>query len=350
MHLLSSISCLNACTGLKLNSKDGSTVHGRTLEFGIKIDVTAVVVPRNFPFMAMTELGSGLAYKSKYAVLGSIAYDTLAVLDGINEKGLSVGAFYFEGFAEYTPVTKENQSRALSPFDLPNWILTQFATVDEVKAALNQIVLTPIIVKEWGSSPIPLHYIVYDKAGNALVIEPLKGKIVTYDNPLGVLTNSPNFDWHMTNLRNYIQLSPNAPEPRVVDGLTFKPMGLGAGMTGLPGDFSPPSRFVRATIFSKTAIPEDNANGAIFQAFHLLNQFDVPKGAAREIIDSQERIDYTMFTCVKDPQALKLYFKTYENQNIRVIDLSKFDFNAKAVKKYPITGEGGEQDISSMLK
>ena len=28
-----------------------------------------------------------------------------------------------------------------------------------------------------------------------------------WDNPVGVLTNSPDFNWHLTNLRNYMNAS-----------------------------------------------------------------------------------------------------------------------------------------------
>lgn len=41
-----------------------------------------------------------------------------------------------------------------------------------------------------------------DKSGKSIVIEPVGGELKIYDAPLGVMTNSPPFDWHMTNLRN----------------------------------------------------------------------------------------------------------------------------------------------------
>ncbi len=341
---------IEACTGIKLIADDGSTVHGRTLEFGIPIDLSIAVVPRGYSFISTTPNGPGLRYKSKYAALGSIAFSRLAILDGMNEKGLSVGTFYFPGFAGYSQITRDTQLRALSPVEFPNWILTQFATVDELKEALQDVVIAPTVSEEWGPTPPPFHYIVFDKEGRCLVIEPLGGFLATYDNELGVLTNSPTFDWHLINLRNYIHLSPYNATPVSINGLTFKQLGSGSGMVGLPGDFTPPSRFIRAAIFSAAATPSPNAHDSIFQIFHILNQFDIPVGTAIEKIDDTTHSSQTLVTCARDPQSLKYYFKTYDNQNIKMVDLTDFDYNVSDVKLLPITGRGQAQDISRDLK
>lgn len=355
--LIFSMLCLSffqeseACTGIRLQAKDGSIVHGRTLEFGIQVDTSIVVVPRGYSFEGTTPNGNGMKYQAKYAAIGAIAFDKPSIMDGMNEKGLSVGTFYFPGFASYPTITPENQNKALSPVEFSNWLVTNFATVEEVKAGLSQVAIAPTIVKEWGPTPSPFHYIVYDKEGHCLVIEPLNGKLVTYDNKLGTFTNSPQFDWHLTSLRNYINLTPKNPQPLVVDGMEFSSFGQGGGMVGLPGDFTPPSRFIRAAIFSITALPSADAQAAIFQTFHILNQFDIPVGLAREKVGDVVYSDFTMITCARDPQSLKYYFKTYDDQNIRFADLTKFDLNAKELKTFK-TSLGAQQalDISSSLK
>ena len=196
---------LYACTGIQLTAHDGSVVNGRTLEFGIVIDASIAVVPRDYAFVGTTPSGDGKKYRAKYAAVGAIAFGVPALMDGMNEKGLSVGTFYFPGYAHYPNITAENRSKALSPVELPNWILTQFASIDEVKAALRDVVIAPTAVKEWGSSAAPFHYVIYDKQGKSLVIEPIEGLLKTYDNPLGVLTNSPTFEWHMTNTEKLYQ-------------------------------------------------------------------------------------------------------------------------------------------------
>ncbi len=344
-------SSLEACTGLKLKAQDGSIVTGRTFEFGVQVATTAVVIPRGFAFTGTTPNGPGLKYQGKYGVVGVIAGDDLAAMDGMNEKGIAVGTFYFPGYAGYAAIINDNQSKALSPVEFPNWILTQFASLEELKAALPTVLIAPTVTKTWGTTPAPFHYIVYDKSGNSLVIEPIGGKLVTYDNKIGVFTNSPSFDWQMTNLRNYINLTPFNVKPLKVEGVTLAPFGQGSGMVGLPGDFTPPSRFVRAAIFSITAIPSKNSQEAVPQLFHILNQFDIPVGAVKAKENGIVYSDATLATTVKDPQALKYYFRTYENQTIHAIDLNRFDLNAKEVKKVAMdTSSTPIVDVSLQLK
>lgn len=347
--LLTVAGSLHACTGMKLVAKDESFVHGRTLEFGIPVDISCVVFPRDYQFRGTTPLGNGLSYTSKYASVGAIAFGNPALMDGMNEKGLAVGTFYFPTYASYAEITPQNQSRALSPAEFPNWIVTQFATIDEVQKALKNVLIAPTVIKQWGSTVAPFHYIVYDKSGRSLVIEPINGELITHENPLGTFTNSPSFDWHMTNLRNYINLTPFNTMPVSIDGIEFKSLGEGSGMVGIPGDFTPPSRFVRAVIFSSTATPSDNAEQAVYQMFHLLNQFDIPVGVARAKEGDTIHTDKTQITCVRDPQALKYYFKTYNDQTIKVIDLQKFDWKATKMKALNVTGVNKAEDISSKL-
>lgn len=338
----------SACTGILLHNADGSIVHGRTVEFGIQLDITYAVLPRNYEFTGLTPLGDGKKWTTKYGVLGAIVFGNLGVMDGINEKGLAMGSFYFPTMAEYTPTTAENQSKSMSSIDFSTWLLTQFATVDEVKAAVESgdVAVAPTMLPGWPPVVQPFHWIVYDKSGKSIVIEPLKGKLVVSDNPLGVLTNSPSFDWHMTNLRNYITLSPRDVPPVKIDGTTFQSFGMGAGMFGLPGDFTPPSRFVRAAAFSATALKAPDAKAGIFSGFHILNNFDIPYGAAREDVNGTVHADQTIFTAMRDPQNLKIYFKSYDDQTIRMVDMKRFDLDAKDVMKLP--SANGQQPVVDM--
>ena len=323
----------DACTGSMLKTKDGKTVSGRTLEFGVEVSTSIIAVPKNYQFVGKTANGDGLKYKSKYAMTGIITFDDINIADGMNSAGLSSGAFYFPTFAEYTTLTKENQSKALSPVDFNNWILSQFATVDEVKKAIenNEVVIVPTVLEGWGETAPPFHYVVYDKSGKSIVIEPIKGKLVVYDNPIGIITNSPTFDWHMINLRNYTNLKSENVNSITINGVTIQSLGQGSGMKGIPGDFTPPSRFVRATAFVVTALLVETTYEAIGEVFHILNNFDIPKGFSREVVNGTIYADYTQLTCARDPQTLKYYYKTYNNQTIKEFDLSEFDEDSKEI-------------------
>ncbi|MCF7852203.1 MAG: choloylglycine hydrolase family protein [Simkaniaceae bacterium] len=340
---------LMACTGLRLTATDGSVITGRTVEFGTQLDMSAAIIPRNLTFTGDTPLGKGLIYKSKYAAVGIYCFDAPILMDGMNEMGLVAAAFYFPGYASYTEVTKSNQSLALSPIDFTQWLLTQFASIDEVKRALPSIIIAPTVLNHWGNEAPPFHYIVYDKHGNSIVIEPIEGQLIVYDNPIGTITNSPSFDWQITNLRNFINLTPFNVKPVEMRGVELFPFGQGSGMVGLPGDFTPPSRFVRAAIFSSTAIPSTNASDTVNQTFHLLNQFDIPVGIARQKSGDMIHTDYTMLTSVKDPQSMRYYFKSYTDQLIRYVELKPQDMNARQIKKMGTVGQEIAIDVSAML-
>ena len=77
------------------------------------------------------------------------------------------------------------------------------------------------------------------------------------------------------------------------------------------------------------------------EAFHILNQFDIPKGAAREEkADEQGNIvaDYTQWTSAIDLSAKRFYFRTYESSQIRMVELMKM-LEAKDVVHISMKGE-----------
>ncbi|HWX29567.1 MAG TPA: choloylglycine hydrolase family protein [Steroidobacteraceae bacterium] len=341
-----------ACTGIRLKAADGGVVTGRTLEFGFLIPTDIVAIPRGQAFASKTTIGPGVAWASKYATVGSALQGTDYLIDGMNEKGLAVGLFYFPTFASYAQTTRDNQARSVAIIDFGTWLLTNFATLDEVRAAVrpDRVVIAPTLAPGFPPEPQPVHFVVYDKTGASIVIEPLDGKLKVYDNPLGVITNSPTFDWHMVNLRNYIALNPRNVPPVTINGTTIRQMGQGSGMLGLPGDFTPPSRFMRATVFSATAIPSKTAGDAVFQLFHILNNFDIPVGVAREEHDGVIHSDYTILTTARDPQSLKYYWKTYDDQTIRSADLNALDPNAKAILRVSTSGQQPVVDMTRAMK
>ncbi|QOP45139.1 linear amide C-N hydrolase [Sulfurimonas paralvinellae] len=346
------ISTANACTGAQIITEDKAAINGRTVEFGVLIDTSVAFVPRGYKFTGMTTKGPGKTWRAKYASVGMIIADYDVIVDGMNEKGLVCANFYFPGFAKYSVTTKENQSISMSTTDMVQWILSMFDNVDDVKKALknNEVAISPVLTPGFPPQVQPFHFIVYDAAGKSIVFEPIDGKLKVYDNPIGVITNSPTFDWHMMNLRNYVTLGHTTPHSKKIFGIELKPLGQGAGMLGLPGDFTPPSRFVRAAAFAGSTIPAKTAEGGVMQMFHILNSFDIPVGAARTVEAGKIYSDYTMLTVVRDTKNLRFYYKTYDDQNIKMVDMKKFDFNAKKIVKLHTLTKQKFEDVSKKLK
>ncbi len=200
--------------------------------------------------------------------------------------------------------------------------------------------------------PPPLHFIIRDRSGKSLVIEPIDGKLVVYDDPVGVMTNSPTFDWHLTNLRNYLSLTAqNVPPLHLPDQVTLSPFGQGSGMFGLPGDSTPPARFVRAVAFAQTALQPSTAAEAVLQVFHLMNNFDIPLGFVRDKSGNAVHIDYTVWTSVADLKNDRWYFRTYDDQAIHMVDLHTALATAgKKVGFIPMNSEQTIIDASTALR
>ena len=312
-----------ACTGISLKAGDGAAIRGRTLEFGFPMQSKILVVPAGKEMSGtLPDGGKGLSYTTRYAVIGANALGLPVILDGINDQGLSVGLFYFPGYAKYADATKENASHALAPQEFGIWALANFATVDEVRAAVKDIVLVPTPAPGLGSpqgAVAGAHFFLQDKSGKSLVVEPVDGTLKVHDAPLGVMTNAPTYDWHMTNLAAYINLSVKDIDSAKVGPVTLSAFGSGAGMLGLPGDFTPPSRFVRAVAFSQSAAPNATADNAVLSAFHILNQFDIPEGS---VVNSPVD-EITEWTSVADLKNLRWYFRTHSDQSIRMVDLKQ---------------------------
>ena len=277
-------------------------------------------------------------------MVGANGFDVPVIVDGLNEKGLGIGIFYFPGYAKYQAVEHDDVGRAVAPWELPLYLLGNCANVEEAVHAAKNVRVGDVVEPNLGFVP-PCHYILSDAGGRCVVLEYIGGQLKIHDNPLGVMSNSPSFDWHLTNLRNYVNLTVTNVPPLDMAGITLGGLGQGSGMLGLPGDFTPPSRFVRAVAFSQSALPVATAREGVLQAFHILNQFDIPKGAARGVEQGRQVADYTLWTSVSDLKNLRYHFRTFDNSRIRMIDLRKTDLDAKGIKTFSMAGQEIIEDL-----
>ncbi len=343
------------CTSFVLKAEDGAAVYGRTMEWGaFDLNSRLVIVPRGYKFNGHTPDGkAGLHWEGRYGVVGLDAIEKDFLTDGMNEKGLVVGVLYLPGFAEFQPYEPETADRSMGPSDLASYLLTQFAAVDEVRAGLKDVRVVPIPEPALGGLTPPLHWMVADPSGKTIVIEYLKGQLHVYDNPLRVLTNAPSFEWHMTNLRNYINLSPVALPGKKIENLDFRPLGGGSGLIGLPGDFTPPSRFVRIVAFTQTARKTPHGPETVYEVLRILDNFNVPLGASEGSDAGNTKLagmrSSTIWTSVADTKNRVYYYHTQHNRRLRSVDLKKIDFsrNANDLLRYPLD-KSKSQDVEEV--
>lgn len=314
----------NACTGITLKSKDGATIAARTIEWAESVmNNMYVVVPRNQKLQSLTPSGlDGIKFNTKYGFVGLAVEQKEFMVEGINEKGLSAGLFYFPHYGKYQPFEESQKDKSLADFQVVSYVLAECSSVDEVKEALQNVRIINIDPR---SSTV--HWRFTEPSGRQIVLEIVNEVMHFYENPLGVLTNSPGIEWHWTNLNNYINLQPGSAPEHPFGPLEMQNFGHGSGLLGLPGDFTPPSRFVRAAFFQLTAAQQPTAGESVVQAFHLLNNFDIPTGTEVPLGKASiELPSATQFTVASDTHNRMIYYRTMYNSNIRCIDLKRIDF------------------------
>lgn len=339
----------DACTGIRLTAEDGSVIHARTGEFGTPLDLSMLIVPRGMAQSGGPVDGAAAAeWTVTYGFGGTNAHGKPALLDGLNEAGLAAGGFYFPEYAQYADVTADDDGEVVHPIMFVNWLLGNFATVDEVRAGLDGIRVAGAPLDDWGGIVPPFHWVVHDAGGTSIVIEPVGGALVVHDNPLGVMSNAPTFDWHMTNLRNFVFLDPLNVPPVTLDGTEFDQLGQGSGLAGLPGDFTPPSRFVRAAVFSQTAAPSPTGQDAVEQAFHILNQFDIPEGAVVAVEGAERVAEITQATIASDTRALRIYMHSHDSRRIQMLDLRRAPLDGDAIVQIDLPSAEVFDDVTPM--
>lgn len=319
------------CTGISLVASDGSRIVGRTVEWalGDAGHDRLLVVPRGESFRGLTPAGeNGLAWRGRHGFVTLTAYGTDYGPDAVNEHGLYVGMYYFPGYAEAAPYDAGSAARSLSVGDFQRWLLSTWSTVAEVRAHLADVRVVDVADPRFGGAALPFHWKIADPTGACIVVEIVEGGTVrVFDAFLGVVTNAPGYDWHLTNLRNFVGLSTKPDEPLTVADRTGGPFGSGSGLLGLPGDFTPPSRFVRAAVLTATARQLPKAEDAVFEAFRILDGFNIPVGAsAPPQAQAADICSATQITVVSDLTHRAIYFHTMHNREVRKVDLAKIDF------------------------
>lgn len=312
------------CTAISYKTKD--SYFGRNLDLERSYREGIVITPRNFnlSFRNVPPL------KTHYALIGmaAVVNDYPLYFEATNEKGLSMAGLNFPDNADYKEIDKSKNN--VSPFELIPYILGQCADINEAKSLLSEINIAKINFSE--ELPLsPLHWLISDRE-KSVTVESVKEGLNIYGNPYEVLTNNPTFDYHLTNINNYMGLNECLAENRLCDK-ELKNHSLGLGAFGLPGDFSSVSRFVRAVFVKEKSVSGESEEESVSQFFHILASVSMPKGA---VMTSEGEYEYTRYSSCCNADKGIYYFTTYDNSTIRSVNMNEADLEGKDLIKTDI--------------
>jgi len=313
------------CAEFFLRSKDQGVTTGRSMEFAIDLKSEIMTQPKgtfNQGYYPPGHQADVLSWISKYDIVCAAGNGIDMCSDGMNSEGLSFSALLLPGYTFYD-YKNPRDPYVVSNIMLGNWILGTFKSTKDVRDAINYERFPVVFNQIFNNLQVDLHYSIIDSTGDAIIIEYLKEGRKIYNNTIHVLTNSPPYDYHMHNIKNYIHLSKYTVDKVTLGDNVLKNIGLGNGLLGIPGDLSPPSRFVKAAYYTHFAnTPEvDTSIEATNLAFHILNSMDIPTGVVGSKHNNSILFDISQWIIVKDLKNKIVYFRGYQYQSIRSIDL-----------------------------
>jgi len=307
-----------ACTAVDIVARDRTVIAGRTMEWALDMQWNLVSLPKGTPVMLSAPPALALPSRTvatRYPIVG-VSPGVIpgnVLLEGQNAAGLGMSGNFLPGFTHYQTVAPEDRSY-VSILGFGTWALGLHATVAELRAALPGIKVWTDPSLPTGPTPPTLHFVFTDRSGDGMVVEYTGGTLRIFDNAAHVLTNAPTYDWHLTNLRNYLNLSATGPANVRVGNVDVTALGQGGGLVGVPGDYTPPSRFVRSAFLRHhIAVPADGAE-AVQAVVHILNNVDIPLGIAQSRDGERVVSDYTQWVALKDLTHNRMLIADYAHR------------------------------------
>lgn len=316
------------CTCINFKTKDN--YFGRNLDLEYRFNEKVVITPRNYKF----NLKNGTSITSKYSMIGmaTVVSNYPLYAEATNEKGLSMAGLYFPKNACF--FKEEDNKLNLSPYELIPYFLGLYSSISEIKKDIANLNITKTpFSKEMPVSD--LHWMISDES-ECIVIEQMEDGLKVYNNPIGVLTNNPPFEYHLNNINNYSNLSPYNSENTFSNKINLNQYGQGMGAIGLPGDNSPASRFIRASFNKLNSKCEDDEKSSVTQFFHILDSVSMLQGTT---ITKENKNDITTYSCCINTSKGIYYYKTYTNNQIIAIKMSEKEKNNKYLSIFDLIEE-----------
>ena len=313
------------CTAATYQTKD--FYFGRNLDLHMSYNEGITITPRNFSF----HFRCGKTLDHHYAIIGmaTVVADYPLYFDATNEKGLSMAGLNFPQNAVY--YEKQEGKDNISPFELIPWVLGQCATVAEALMKLEDMNLWNMPFQQ--QFPLsPLHWMLADRK-RCVVLEPMADGLKIRENPIGILTNNPPFDYHMYHLADFMNITPQIPTNRFASQVDLMPYSLGMGSIGLPGDLSSASRFVKAAFTKLNSISGNSESESISQFFHILGSVSQQRGLTA--VEGGE-YEFTLYSSCCNTDKGIYYYTTYENSQITAVSMYKENLERQELLFYPL--------------
>ena len=313
------------CTAVSFKTND--SYFGRNLDLEKSYGEYVVIMPRNhkIPMSTLPTLESHYAMIGMAAVVG----DYPLYFEATNEMGLSMAGLNFPENADYKEYDKHKEN--VTPFEFIPYVLGRCRDVYEAKKLVEGINLVKINFSE--DLPLsPLHWIISDKE-KSITVESVKEGLKIYDNPYGVLTNNPTFDYHLMNINNYMGLHEGFAENKLSEVRKLDNYSLGMGALGLPGDYSSASRFVRAVFIKEKSPSFESERESVNHFFHILGGVAMPKGC---VMTRNGEFEYTRYSSCCNADKGIYYYTTYNNSSITAVDMHSVDLNGEDIYTFPL--------------
>mmetsp|Transcript_20197 Transcript_20197/g.63452 ORF Transcript_20197/g.63452 Transcript_20197/m.63452 type:complete len:392 (+) Transcript_20197:1-1176(+) len=366
----------SACTYFEVESPGGVWVAGRTMELGggggglfraarSQGSWRAALHPRGadpsglenrYGYVSIDAYMSGdpkTADPAGTVISDGMKEAGLLISDGMNEAGLSV-SLHTMRMARYQEPDPAKAS--LLFLSVVPYLLGHFDCVDAARQGLANVSVT---AGSYGPGDF-VHWAVADAHGKSAVFEYVDGTLQVHSNDVRVMTNDPDYQWHVKNLNMYVGLSPGVPnanaglEVATEVGPVPKVWSQGFNLNGLPGDLSPASRFVRVFYlrrYAETREPVQSVDDAIVLATGLLNNVFIPRGSVAPMQPPTSALDYdfTQYGLLKIPAQRRLLFRTYRSMAWKEIDLKSLAWDTS--KSMPLSdGTLDIEDVTGKMR
>lgn len=292
-----------------------------------KLAVSPLFIPRHFKW---TSDFNHQIHENKYAIIGGGSLDAhrIDVSDGVNEHGLMAQKLTFDNGAHYKDVHRANKVQ-LAAYEFIFWLLGNFRSVEEVISHIGEVELMSEKQSDVKYGNPELHFTLADRTGQVVVVEPSTMPMKIINNPLGIVTNSPDFAQQLAQMDRYVDFIPAFKSGQVPLNTPRVTTGHLSGKTNPPGYYSPSARFIRAAYLKERAdIPLNEETGVISE-WHLLDSVTVPQ-------NTRHQRTYSVYRAVTVAESRSYYFQPYHRGDITKLQLTDEMLNWDKPKIYHV--------------